>query len=404
MFFLIDQNFSLSYEEILQHINSENTYIDCYIYPNLKSFFLNWIFALVNENNIALMDSDISEKEIQANDLHINQLIKIDNPQKFPSVEELINSIRYSQSEITLFTSGTTGFTRKFTHPLKNLIRKINVSDERKHDVWGFAFNPTHVAGVQVFFQAILNQNLLINVFLAPKDFIIDSIKQYRITNLSSTPTFYRLLLPLEESFNSVKKITIGGEKSDAHLISEIEKAFPNARINNVYGSTETGPLFSSQNDEFFVQEKHIGRIKVVEDELYIHKDLFGKTTQLNLVDDFYPTGDLIEWIDDKQRRFRFTSRKNELINVGGYKVNPYEVEDELNQHSKIRNVRVYGKANAVLGNIICCEIELHPDTELKEEEVRFFLNGKIQNFKIPRKITFVEKIELTRTGKKKIV
>jgi len=404
MFFLIDQNFSLSYEEILQHINSENTYIDCYIYPNLKSFFLNWIFALVNENNIALMDSDISEKEIQANDLKINQLIKIENPQKFSSVEELINSIRYSQSEITLFTSGTTGFTRKFTHPLKNLIRKINVSDERKHDVWGFAFNPTHVAGVQVFFQAILNQNLLINVFLAPKDFIIDSIKQYRITNLSSTPTFYRLLLPLEESFNSVKKITIGGEKSDAHLISEIEKAFPNARINNVYGSTETGPLFSSQNDEFFVQEKHIGRIKVVDDELYIHKDLFGKTTQLNLIDDFYPTGDLIEWIDDEQRRFRFTSRKNELINVGGYKVNPYEVEDELNQHSKIRNVRVYGKANAVLGNIICCEIELHPDTELKEEEVRFFLNGKIQNFKIPRKITFVEKIELTRTGKKKIV
>lgn len=404
MFFLIDQNFSLSYEEILQHINSENTYIDCYIYPNLKSFFLNWIFALVNENNIALMDSDISEKEIQTNDLHINQLIKIENPKKFSSVEELINSIRYSQSEITLFTSGTTGFTRKFTHPLKNLIRKINVSDERKHDVWGFAFNPTHVAGVQVFFQAILNQNLLINVFLAPKDFIIDSIKQYRITNLSSTPTFYRLLLPLEESFNSVKKITIGGEKSDAHLISEIEKAFPNARINNVYGSTETGPLFSSQNDEFFVQEKHIGRIKVVDDELYIHKDLFGKTTQLNLVDDFYPTGDLIEWIDDEQRRFRFTSRKNELINVGGYKVNPYEVEDELNQHSKIRNVRVYGKANAVLGNIICCEIELHPDTELKEEEVRFFLNGKIQNFKIPRKITFVEKIELTRTGKKKIV
>ena len=404
MFFLIDQNFSLSYEEILQHINSENTYIDCYIYPNLKSFFLNWIFALVNENNIALMDSDISEKEIQANNLHINQLIKVENPKKFSSVEELINSIRYSQSEITLFTSGTTGFTRKFTHPLKNLIRKINVSDERKHDVWGFAFNPTHVAGVQVFFQAILNQNLLINVFLAPKDFIIDSIKQYRITNLSSTPTFYRLLLPLEESFNSVKKITIGGEKSDAHLISEIEKAFPNARINNVYGSTETGPLFSSQNDEFFVQEKHIGRIKVVDDELYIHKDLFGKTTQLNLVDDFYPTGDLIEWIDDKQRRFRFTSRKNELINVGGYKVNPYEVEDELNQHSKIRNVRVYGKANAVLGNIICCEIELHPDTELKEEEVRFFLNGKIQNFKIPRKITFVEKIELTRTGKKKIV
>lgn len=404
MFFLIDQNFSLSYEEILENINKSDFYTDCYIYPDLKSFFLNWILALVNERNIALMDSDISEKEITSNNLQINQRIKIEHPRRFNSIKELIDSIKNSQSEITLFTSGTTGFTRKFSHPLKNLIRKINVSEERKNDVWGFAFNPTHVAGVQVFFQAILNQNLLVNVFLAPKDFIIDSIKQYKITNLSSTPTFYRLLLPLKESFDSVKKITVGGEKSDSHLISEIEKAFPNARINNVYGSTETGPLFSSQNDEFFVQEKHIGLIKVVDDELYIHKDLFGKTSQLNLIDDFYATGDLIEWIDDKQRRFRFTSRKNELINVGGYKVNPYEVEDELTQHENIRNVRVYGKPNAVLGNVICCEIELHPNSEMKEEDIRFFLNGKIQNFKIPRKITFVEKIELTRTGKKKIV
>jgi len=404
MFFLIDQNFSLSYEEILQEINSSHSYIDCYIYPDLKAFFLNWIFALVNDKNIALMDSDISEKEIISNNLQINQLVNIDTPKQFTSVQELIDSIRNSHSEITLFTSGTTGFTRKFTHPLKNLIRKINVSEERKNDVWGFAFNPTHVAGVQVFFQAILNQNLLVNVFLASKDFIIDSIKQYKITNLSSTPTFYRLLLPLKESFESVTKITVGGEKSDSHLISQIGKAFPNGRINNVYGSTETGPLFSSQNDEFFVQEKHIGFIKVVDDELYIHKDLFGKTSQLNLIDDFYATGDLIEWIDDEKRRFRFTSRKNELINVGGYKVNPYEVEDELTQHENIRNVRVYGKSNAVLGNIICCDIELHPNFELKEEDVRFFLNGKIQNFKIPRKISFVDKIELTRTGKKKIV
>lgn len=404
MFFLIDRSISLSYDEILHHINNSHSYTDCYIYPDLKSFFLNWIFALVNERNIALMDSDLSEKQITSNDLQVNQLIKIDYSKKINSVDELLTSIRNSNSEITLFTSGTTGFTRKFTHPLKNLIRKINVSDERKNDVWGFAFNPTHVAGVQVFFQAILNQNLLVNVFMESKDFIINAIDDYKITNLSSTPTFYRLLLPLSQSFDSVKKITIGGEKSDNYLISQVEKYFPNARINNVYGSTETGPLFSSQNDEFIVQEKHIGLVKVVDDELYIHKNLFGKTTQLNLIDDFYATGDLIEWINDEQRKFRFTSRKNELINVGGYKVNPYEVEDELTQHPNIRNVRVFGRPNAVLGNIICCEIELLPNSELKEEDVRFYLNGKIQNFKIPRKISFVEKIELTRTGKKKIV
>lgn len=240
MFFLIDEKYSLTYEEILQHVNTADFYTDCYIYPNLKSFFLNWIFALANDRHIALMDSDISQKEIDSNELTINQLVKIDQTKKIGSVEDLVDCINNSLSEITLFTSGTTGFTRKFTHPLKNLIRKINISEERKNDVWGFAFNPTHVAGVQVFFQAILNQNLLVNVFMLPKDFVIDAIKTYKITNLSSTPTFYRLLFPLKESFESVKKITIGGEKSDAHLISEVVKAFPSARINNVYGSTET--------------------------------------------------------------------------------------------------------------------------------------------------------------------
>lgn len=404
MFFLIDRNVSLSYEEILQYINNSQSFKDCYIYSDLRSFFLNWILALVNQKNISLMDSDLSEKEILSNNLAVNQLIEIENPEKISSIDELVEVIRNSNSEITLFTSGTTGFTRKFTHPLKNLIRKINVSDERKNDVWGFAFNPTHVAGVQVFFQAILNQNLLVNVFMESKEFVINAVKEHQITNLSSTPTFYRLLLPLSHSFASVKKITIGGEKSDNHLILQVEKVFPNARINNVYGSTETGPLFSSQNDEFVVQDKHTGFVKVVDDELYIHKNLFGKTNKLNLIDDFYATGDLVEWIDDERRKFRFTSRKNELINVGGYKVNPYEVEDELTQHPMIRNVRVFGKSNAVLGNIICCEIELFPESELKEEDVRYFLNGKIQNFKIPRKISFVEKIELTRTGKKKIV
>lgn len=185
MFFLIDRNISLSYEEILQHINHSQSYTDCYIYPDLRSFFLNWIFALVNEKNITLVDSDLSEKEITSNNLAVDQIIKIDVPKRLNSVDELVNSIRYSNSEITLFTSGTTGFTRKFTHPLKNLIRKINISDERKNDVWGFAFNPTLVAGVQVFFQAILNQNLLVNVFMESKDFIINAIENHKITNLS---------------------------------------------------------------------------------------------------------------------------------------------------------------------------------------------------------------------------
>ena len=112
MLFLVDQNYTLSYQDILNHINSSDFYKNCFIYQDLKSFLLNWIMALVNEKDIALMDSDISQKEIEDNQLIVNEIIEIENPRKINSVIELVNVIDHSTSEITLFTSGTTGFTR----------------------------------------------------------------------------------------------------------------------------------------------------------------------------------------------------------------------------------------------------------------------------------------------------
>ena len=109
----------------------------------------------------------------------------------------------------------------------------------------------------------------------------------------------------------------------------------------------------------------------------------------------------MIEWIDENQKIFKFVSRKNELINVGGYKVNPNEVEEVLLQNSKIKNAKVFGKPNAVLGNILSAEIVVFENQELEEAEIRNYLEDKLQNYKIPRRISFVEEIGLTRTGKK---
>ena len=137
------------------------------------------------------------------------------------------------------------------------------------------------------------------------------------------------------------------------------------------------------------------------ENELYLHQSLLGKSEELDEIKDFYATGDLIEWIDENQKIFKFVSRKNELINVGGYKVNPNEVEEVLLQNSKIKNAKVFGKHNAVLGNILSAEIVVFENQELEEAEIRSYLEDKLQNYKIPRRISFVEEIGLTRTGKK---
>ena len=116
----------------------------------------------------------------------------------------------------------------------------------------------------------------------------------------------------------------------------------------------------------------------------------------------YYHTGDIIEWINQEERLFKFKSRKNELINVGGYKVNPGEDENVILRMNGIQQALVYGKTNSVLGNILCAEIKIEPNVNLTELEIRQYLSGMLQDFKIPRKIKFVESFSMTRSGKLK--
>jgi acyl-CoA synthetase (AMP-forming)/AMP-acid ligase II len=119
----------------------------------------------------------------------------------------------------------------------------------------------------------------------------------------------------------------------------------------------------------------------------------------LKILDGWYQTGDLIEIISKKPNTFRFVSRKNEMINTGGYKVNPLEVEDVIRLCEGVTDVLVFAKKNSLLGNLVICEVVRHNEL-LTEKQIRFFLQDKLQEFKIPRIIKFVESLKITRTGK----
>lgn len=115
---------------------------------------------------------------------------------------------------------------------------------------------------------------------------------------------------------------------------------------------------------------------------------------------EWYHTNDLIELIEKDPLKFRFLSRKSEMINVGGYKVNPSEVEEVVHSIPGVKEVKVYAKSNSVLGNIVCCDIV--STTKLEETAIRLYLQTKLQEYKIPRIIKFVNALETTRTGKLK--
>ena len=172
--------------------------------------------------------------------------------------------------------------------------------------------------------------------------------------------------------------------------------------MNNVYASTEAGSLFAAKDDCFLIPANIRDKFRVVNDELLIHKSLLGQSDSFAFDGEYYHSGDLIEWVNEAEGLFRFKSRKNELINVGGYKVNPGEVEDAINAIEGVQQSVVYGRANSILGNIVVAEVKLVEGASLTDLEIRKVLASQIQDFKVPRKIQIVNELSMTRTGKLK--
>ena len=400
--FLYNGEKEYSYDMLVESINQHREYYPLFKSHNIFAYFENLIKAIATNSPLVLLDSDLNPSEVAGVDeSQVNVAVQLPE-YHFKDMDAVVSALQQSTSEITIFTSGTTGQPKKVVHSIDTLTRSVRLGDKYKGQVWAYAYNPTHMAGLQVFFQAFENQNTLVNVFNMQRSEVYQKISEYQITHISATPTFYRLLLPFEDSYKSVQRVTLGGEKSDNHLYDNIRKIFPNAKINNVYASTEAGSLFAAKGDCFQIPEKIRDKFTVVDDELLIHKSLLGRSDSFKLEGDYYHSGDLIEWVDKESGLFRFKSRKNELINVGGYKVNPGEVEDVISAIDGVMQVLVYGKANSVLGNVLCADIQLEAGSELTNVDIKKALASQLQDFKIPRRIKFVEQFELTRTGKLK--
>jgi len=402
-YFYIDNKRSviISYSKLISDL-SDIDFIPKYLYvDDAYVIFTNLIISLIYDKPITLLDSDLTLNEVVELGIPKTSLTTGFNiiQKKEITEKSFINILQKSKKwYLTLLTSGTTGPPKMISHKLNELTRMVKIATSKKDDIWGFAYNPTHIAGVQVFFQAFFNLNTIVNLFKKSKSEIKKNIETYNITNISATPTFYRLLLPFNKVYYSVKRITSGGEKFDNKISVELKKMFPNAKLLNIYASTEAGSLFVSNGDIFEITSDLTNMIKIKNNELLINRKLLGFSNDIKLENEWYYTGDIVKIVNKIPLRFRFITRKNEIINVGGYNVNPLEVEEIINNHSAVLNSRVVGRKNSVVGNILIADVKLI--YSLSEKDLIDYLKTKLQYYKIPRIINFKNKLEITRTGK----
>lgn len=369
--------------------------------------FVELLASMLTSNEYVLLDRDWSMTELQ--NLEIDEVALQETYDgaraKFENIEELLNQILANKEwKLGFFTSGTTGRPKYIAHDLTVLARNVKTGDRFANNTWGFCYNPSHFAGIQVFLQAIYNKNTVIDLFHIDYSIAESSLKKYMITHLSATPTYYRSLYPvLHDTYPNIERITFGGEMFDSQIAEQLMQFVPNAKVTNVYASTELGSILAGKGNTLKIPAEFSDRIKISEDgELEVHKSLMGM--EVTEDDSWFKTGDLV--VQKPDGTLEFVSRKSEMINTGGYKVNPHEVESVILEVLDVNDVIVYGRENKITGKLIAADIKLNGDVSKAREaeienEIIQYMQSKLQPWKIPRVIKFVSEMDRTRTCKK---
>ena len=173
--------------------------------------FKHIIISLFIGEEVILLDSDFTDSELINLTGHSNTKNSHNTLDKFgfyiQSKNELIKKLRNTSDNwsITLFTSGTTGIPKKVTHNFNSITRFVKISKGNRDNIWGFAYNPTHMAGITSFFPSFVKWKFNSQTFWISSKKFIKKLKN-NITHISATPTFYKLLLPCEKTFHTVNK------------------------------------------------------------------------------------------------------------------------------------------------------------------------------------------------------
>ena len=396
------RNIIKSDSDLLRDVNGKRAGRCVIAEENPYDFVVEFITNMVYGFEFFLIDADFSDVEMERMGVSSemrNRTIEVTQAKRFSSMDELIAAIQ-GNWKAWMFTSGTTGLPKMVGHTFRSLTKSVHIGAKHKDDVWAMAFRLSHMAGLQVFFQALLNSNPLVYIFESRPDEACAQLARYNCTHISATPTFFRNLLPYvhEGGLPALTRVTCGGERFDTSLAEKIKEKLPTVQVHNIYALTEGGSIFSSKGDFFEIPQGMERFFRVSEDgELLIHRTLLGDF----LFDgEWYNSHDLVQ---KDGNRLMFISRKSDLINVGGYKVNPLEVEEVIKQVPGVRDCVVKGRKNSVLGNILTAEVCLIEGVqpEAAKEEIQRTLKANLQEYKIPRLIKFVSELLKTATGKK---
>lgn len=331
-----------------------------------------------------------------------------------PASERLLGLLRTRRHPgLILATGGTTGTPKLLLHDLSLLLSNVRVRDTNMRRILPL-MRFDHIGGLDMAWRALGAAHVLV----APPPeitpaLVAATIQRHRVNVLPATPSFLNLLLLSEahktNDLSTLAVVPYGAEPMPAALLKRLRIAFPNVEFVQRFGTSETGalPVRESPTGLFLDRERKDFSWKVVEGELWIKSPsralgyLSGDPGGFDTAG-WFKTGDQADVHPDGSVQIQ--GRRSELINVGGEKVLPEEVESALTGHPMVGDCRVGPSTNAVLGQVVAAEVVwLGPEQDALEVKriLVEFAWGLLARHKLPTVVRLVKSIDWTSTLKK---
>ena len=378
-------------------------------------------FALYENKNIIAPITSTSKKEIdgKVKESFSTKIINLENENlvitniKSEASHKIINDLQTSKcAGLILFSSGSTGAPKAMIHNLDTLVDSYGDKKQKQINMLVFLMFD-HIGGINTMLNILSMNATMIIPQNRNADDICQLIEEYKIAVLPSSPTFLNLIL-INRSYekydlSSLRMITYGTETMPEGLLGRLKAVFSKVRFLQTFGTSETGIAATSSKSSsstFMKIDDENLEYKIVDNELWLRSKTqilgyLNRSMESFTNDGWFKTGDLVEL--DSEGFIKIIGRNKEIINVGGQKVLPSEVESVLLGMDEIEDCLVYGEQNAITGQSVSCDVVLKSGVKADGLKilVRKFCKDKLDNFKIPTRVNVVQKTEFTERFKK---
>lgn len=317
-----------------------------------------------------------------------------------PSDHPLLRQLREAhEGGLIIFTSGSTGRAKAALHSIERFLYKFSTAISALRTLAFLQFD--HIAGLDTLFYTLAAGGTLVLTRRRDPVAILEAIEAKKIEVLPASPSFLRMLCVFarqrEYETSSLKVITYGSEPMDASTLDRLNTYFQTVKIRQKYGATEFGsPKTTSRGSlSLWLKVSAEGvQTKVVDGVLWVRSEgqILGYLNAPQPFDEkgWYCTGDLVdtegEWI-------KVLGRTTEIINVGGQKVTPSEVEDVILQLDFVLDVVASGDPHVILGQVVGAQVVVaQGGLEPKEaaKKIRLHCRNNLARFKVPVRIEIV--------------